>query len=369
MEAVQDNVHQACADGTYGKDCSSRCGHCRDGVGCAKVFGNCPARGCERGYNGAQCDTMCTSKTFGYNCEGHCHCNNISEQCNVVNGHCSSGCANGWTSGNCSTTCTDGAYGLHCSSKCSHCRDSGVCEKVTGNCPAGGCERGFKGAKCDTICIDKTFGYNCEGLCHCHNTSEQCNVTNGGCRSGCAIGWGGSNCSKGVGVGQSCNLTVYANNISITEEANLKDWTNIGDIMQSDNVNGVVLDLQSPRILRYVAFTTKYGTTMAICEVKLYAKDQEQIQDAETDATLKIIAAVSSTFAIISFTVIIVGVIIYLRRRKSRQRENNRTNDSNPYTATGRSSTSGDYDTLDINEQIPDTDGGGYVNMEMTGGL
>ncbi|WAQ98533.1 hypothetical protein MAR_022906, partial [Mya arenaria] len=76
-----------------------------------------------------------------------------------------------------------------------------------------------------------------------------------------------------VGVGQSCNLTVYANNISITEEANLKDWTNIGDIMQSDNVNGVVLDLQSPRILRYVAFTTKYGTTMAICEVKLYAKD------------------------------------------------------------------------------------------------
>ncbi|XP_052791670.1 multiple epidermal growth factor-like domains protein 10 [Mya arenaria] len=75
------------------------------------------------------------------------------------------------------------------------------------------------------------------------------------------------------GVGQSSNLTVYANNISITGGAIFSDWTNLGDIMSSDNVNGVLLDLQSPRAFRYLTITNNGTTVMTICEVKLYAKD------------------------------------------------------------------------------------------------
>ncbi|XP_052791678.1 uncharacterized protein LOC128225821 [Mya arenaria] len=79
---------------------------------------------------------------------------------------------------------------------------------------------------------------------------------------------------NGIRTGQSSNLTIFANNISITDAANLSDWTELGDIIKSDNINGVVLDLKSQRLFRYLTITTKYASTvMTICEVKLYTRD------------------------------------------------------------------------------------------------
>ncbi|WAQ98505.1 MEG10-like protein, partial [Mya arenaria] len=266
--------NQTCTNGSFGQNCSAKCGHCLDGPICDNLSGKC-SDGCERGYKGGTCNEsmfslhyviaickfraryfvttdICANKTFGYNCEGHCHCNYDSEQCDVISGNCSSGCANGWIGLNCSTcnvnvsTCTAGSYGhkckdscsgnclngetchfttgecscgcapgydytrddhcqtacddysygQNCSSRCGHCLVDAVCDRISGNCPSGGCKMGYSGSRCDQLCTDNTFGYNCEGLCHCNNISEQCNVTNGDCSSGCAIGWAGNNCSK-----------------------------------------------------------------------------------------------------------------------------------------------------------------------------
>ena len=45
--------------------------------------------------------------------------------------------------------CTAGWYGLDCKQQCSgHCRDDDVCDHVTGQCD-GGCAAGWRGALCD----------------------------------------------------------------------------------------------------------------------------------------------------------------------------------------------------------------------------
>lgn len=41
---------------TYGLECRTTCGHCRDGQQCHHVSGSCP-NGCDRGVNGVKCDT------------------------------------------------------------------------------------------------------------------------------------------------------------------------------------------------------------------------------------------------------------------------------------------------------------------------
>lgn len=41
---------------TYGLECRTTCGHCRDRRQCQHVSGSCP-NGCDRGVHGVKCDT------------------------------------------------------------------------------------------------------------------------------------------------------------------------------------------------------------------------------------------------------------------------------------------------------------------------
>lgn len=45
-----------CTEYTYGTNCTSKCGHCKDGVTCNFVDGSCPD-GCQLGWNGDYCQT------------------------------------------------------------------------------------------------------------------------------------------------------------------------------------------------------------------------------------------------------------------------------------------------------------------------
>lgn len=44
-----------CPNTSYGAECKSTCGHCRDGVPCHHVTGQCMT-GCEPGYTGQNCN-------------------------------------------------------------------------------------------------------------------------------------------------------------------------------------------------------------------------------------------------------------------------------------------------------------------------
>lgn len=45
---------KACSSGTYGNNCSSRCGKCRDMEQCHHINGTCMT-GCDSGYQGFKC--------------------------------------------------------------------------------------------------------------------------------------------------------------------------------------------------------------------------------------------------------------------------------------------------------------------------
>lgn len=44
---------KACDKGTYGQDCSSKCGNCEGDEACEPVFGDCPS--CKPGWQAPQC--------------------------------------------------------------------------------------------------------------------------------------------------------------------------------------------------------------------------------------------------------------------------------------------------------------------------
>lgn len=48
-------LNAECPSPSYGAECKFTCGHCRDGVGCNPVTGQCRT-GCEPGYIGQNCN-------------------------------------------------------------------------------------------------------------------------------------------------------------------------------------------------------------------------------------------------------------------------------------------------------------------------
>lgn len=50
----------------------------------------------------------------------------------------------------------------------------------------------------DNRCANKTFGLECNNTCNCYEGLETCFVATGGCESGCAEGYQGEGCSKGM---------------------------------------------------------------------------------------------------------------------------------------------------------------------------
>ncbi|XP_046583122.1 protein draper-like [Haliotis rubra] len=64
----------ACPDGSYGINCTSRCGNCLDGDICDKTNGIC-RKGCAAGWmNDGTCLQRCAVGTHGINCTSDCGC-------------------------------------------------------------------------------------------------------------------------------------------------------------------------------------------------------------------------------------------------------------------------------------------------------
>ncbi|XP_060573942.1 multiple epidermal growth factor-like domains protein 6, partial [Ruditapes philippinarum] len=92
--------------------------------------------------------------------------------------------------------CEIGYFGSGCLHSC-HCSDNNKCDQVTGKCQTSGCLAGWTGEACEDDCPEGTFGLNCYGICNCKDDAE-CRKTDGFCSNGCAFGWSGFNCSKGI---------------------------------------------------------------------------------------------------------------------------------------------------------------------------
>ncbi|XP_030852461.1 uncharacterized protein LOC115928746 [Strongylocentrotus purpuratus] len=99
-------VPSVCPVGYFGINCTDHC-NCPDNVGCDKVSGFCiTTEGeCEVGFTSDSVDMpeSCNSYTGCYNlCSGTCHCRDGEDDCNPMNGSCSSGrCHPRWTGESC----------------------------------------------------------------------------------------------------------------------------------------------------------------------------------------------------------------------------------------------------------------------------
>ncbi|PVD25283.1 hypothetical protein C0Q70_15783 [Pomacea canaliculata] len=194
-----------CEGGSYGADCNSSCGHCKDNAPCDPISGNCPD-GCAPGYTGDRCDTECQAGTYGADCNSRCgHCKD-NTTCDHISGKCPGGCDTGYTGFSCHTECGAGTYGENCDKSCGHCTGGHTCNHVTGECKS--CDAGWRGNLCIAVCEDGTYGTHC--LQHCgqckHNVT--CHHINGTCSEGCASGWTANKCNQmceGGTYGADCN--------------------------------------------------------------------------------------------------------------------------------------------------------------------
>ncbi|XP_078575691.1 uncharacterized protein LOC144861593, partial [Branchiostoma floridae x Branchiostoma japonicum] len=190
----------------YGAGCTQTC-HCASGGSvCDVMTGACSSGGCEAGWMGNNCQTVCSPGEFGPECTFTCHCASGGSVCDVMTGVCSSGgCEAGWKGSNCQTACTVGEFGPDCNGTCHCASGDSVCDVMTGVCSSGGCEAGWKGSNCQTACTVGEFGPDCTGTCHCASGGSVCDVMTGLCSSGgCEAGWKGSNCQEEMLAPQDC---------------------------------------------------------------------------------------------------------------------------------------------------------------------
>jgi hypothetical protein len=75
-----------CRAGYWGSDCNVACGACKDNAACDKNTGKCP-KGCETGWNGANCDSAECFTNDGGCAEGgkcvapnYCVCGEVGAQ-------------------------------------------------------------------------------------------------------------------------------------------------------------------------------------------------------------------------------------------------------------------------------------------------
>lgn len=189
---------EECMNSTYGLECRTTCGHCRDRRQCHHVSGSCPS-GCDRGVHGVKCDTACPSGYYGYNCHYECSVNCKGPgQCDKESGQCEGGCQSGWKIPNCDE-CINSKYGLDCSQSCGHCNKKKQCHHISGLCPDG-CHPGYTGSQCIRICDNNTYGANCSMTCgNCsYLYGEQCHHVTGYCPRECILGFQGVRCDEVV---------------------------------------------------------------------------------------------------------------------------------------------------------------------------
>ncbi|KAJ8305552.1 hypothetical protein KUTeg_016097 [Tegillarca granosa] len=185
--------------------------------------GNCNSTCSVNCLNDSLCDPNngCPVGKFGNgNCNSTCSVNCLNDSlCDPNNGTCTGGCAAGWQGATCNAACALGYFGANCIRKCGNCANDAICNHVTGNCPGlrPRCKKGWTGSQCLTgnkpelpnmklqnssnlchECSEFTFGADCSGRCgRCLNASR-CNSINGSCPLGCADGWEGEFCEKGL---------------------------------------------------------------------------------------------------------------------------------------------------------------------------
>ncbi|XP_062589300.1 multiple epidermal growth factor-like domains protein 10, partial [Saccostrea cucullata] len=138
-----------CKPGKYGRNCTERCGFCKDKQPCNSVTGNC-ANGCSEGFYGDKCITECPLGYYGFKCTGVCSNKCATRSvCDRFTGTCFDGCLPGFSGDRCLNVCRPGQYGRNCRERCGLCKDKKPCDSVTGIC-ANGCSKGFYGDKCIT---------------------------------------------------------------------------------------------------------------------------------------------------------------------------------------------------------------------------
>nr|XP_022311825.1 receptor-type tyrosine-protein phosphatase epsilon-like isoform X1 [Crassostrea virginica] len=183
-----------CDTGTYGLNCSEKCGACLD-TSCYHVNGSC-YKGCQPGWQRTElCDEACENGTFGKHCKNNCSGNCWDNQpCNKTTGKCTK-CLPGWKEGFCNETCENGTFGKHCKNNCSgNCWDNQPCNKTTGKCTK--CLPGWKKGFCNETCDIGKYGPMCSRSCGACITSDACLQTNGSCLGGCKTGFTGELCNK-----------------------------------------------------------------------------------------------------------------------------------------------------------------------------
>ncbi|XP_056002116.1 multiple epidermal growth factor-like domains protein 10 [Ostrea edulis] len=195
-----------CSHQYYGELCRETCGNCSDGVTCNNVDGTC-TNGCDVGVYGDKCKTPCPVGWHGENCSLPC---GSCDTCDIFTGQCTSPCYQGWKGQQCIGECDQRRYGLGCIYECGACLEYIQCHHINGSCLQG-CDFGFQGELCKTACPVGFYGTNCLERCSRNCVvPEQCNKTSGECEGGCQPGWRRILCdTKCVDnqYGQDCNQT------------------------------------------------------------------------------------------------------------------------------------------------------------------
>jgi hypothetical protein len=272
-------------------------------------------------------EIVCDQGQYGRECQHNCSCDG-GEICFVSTGGCPSGCKVGFYGESCTLPCRPETYGLKCGSNCSefcvkNVGDERSCDYMTGTCLRR-CVDGYQGSTCNTKCSPGSFGAGCNSTCNkncAHNVSDErsCDHVNGACLHGCTSGYTDATCSSSCSpgtYGQDCksncsHVCVAANKTDGTQCNHISGWCLLG--------------------------CTSYDPQFCNKEPDVTAGNTNGGDGGGTEDDKVIIGAVvGSILGAIVLTLVIIGAIVFIRRRKNSKSQtrnlsstDNSTNGSN----------------------------------------